>query len=72
MESSESSDNVTGDAGAGDRSYLEDASSDYSESPKCSKGGLGVRLHLHRRGKSNPCSSYHYPWSVGKGGSEEE
>jgi hypothetical protein len=34
MESSESSDDATGDAGAGDRSYSKEASSEYSKSPK--------------------------------------
>jgi hypothetical protein len=44
MESSESSDDATGDAGAGDRSYSEETSSEYSDSPKSSEGGLRGRL----------------------------
>jgi hypothetical protein len=46
MESSESTDDATGDVGAGDRPYLEEASSEYSESPKSSEGGLGGALAL--------------------------
>jgi hypothetical protein len=46
MEMSESSDESTGDAGAGDRSYSEETSSEYSESPKSSMGGLGGRLRF--------------------------
>jgi hypothetical protein len=41
MESSESSEDAMGDAGAGERSYSEETSSEYSESPKSSEGGLG-------------------------------
>ena len=41
MESFESSDDATGDAGAGERSYSEETSSEYSESPKSSEGGIG-------------------------------
>jgi hypothetical protein len=40
MESSESSDDATGDTGAGERSYSEETSSKYSEYPKSSEGGL--------------------------------
>jgi hypothetical protein len=46
MESSESSNDAMGDAGAGDRSYSEEASSEYSKSPKSSEGGLGGALAL--------------------------
>jgi hypothetical protein len=46
MESSESSDDATGEVGAGDRSYSEEASSKYSESLKSSEGGLGACLRL--------------------------
>jgi hypothetical protein len=43
MESSESLDNTTRDARAGERSYSEEKSSfEYSESPKSSDGGLGA------------------------------
>jgi hypothetical protein len=56
MESSKSSDDAIGEAGAGDRSYSEEASSEYSELPKSSEGGLGARLRLPsvRRGKPLP------------------
>ena len=56
MESSESSDDATFDAGAGDRSYSEEASSEYSESPKSSEGVLGghLRLSSARRGQPLP------------------
>jgi hypothetical protein len=46
MESSESLDDAVGEAGAGDRSYSEEASSEYSKSLKSSEGGLGARLRL--------------------------
>jgi hypothetical protein len=46
MESSESSDDATGEEGAGDRSYSEEASSEYYESPKSSEGRLGGALAL--------------------------
>jgi hypothetical protein len=54
MESSESSDDATGDAGAGDRSYSEEASSEYSGSPKSSEGGLGGRLRLPSARQGHP------------------
>jgi hypothetical protein len=56
MESSESSDDAGGEVGAGERSDSEDASSEYSESPKSSEGGLGARLRLlsARRGQPRP------------------
>jgi hypothetical protein len=46
MESSESPNDARGEAGAGDRSNLEEASSEYSESSKSSEGGLRARLRL--------------------------
>jgi hypothetical protein len=46
MESSESSNDAMGGAGAGDRSYSEEAFFEHSESPKSSEGGLGGRLRL--------------------------
>jgi hypothetical protein len=55
MESSESSDDATGDAGAGDRSYSEEASSEYSESPKSSEGGLGGACACRQRGEASLC-----------------
>jgi hypothetical protein len=56
MESSESSDDAGGEAEADDRSDSEEPSSEYSESPKSSEGGLGARLRLPpaRRGKPLP------------------
>ena len=46
-ESSESSDDVEGETGAGDPSdSLENSSSEYSESPKSPDGGVGSRLRL--------------------------
>jgi hypothetical protein len=44
MESYESSDDATGEAGVGDQSYSEEASSEYSDSTKSSEGGLGALL----------------------------
>jgi hypothetical protein len=41
MESSKSSDDATRDTGVGERSYSEETSSEYSESPKSFEGGLG-------------------------------
>jgi hypothetical protein len=72
MESFESSDDAMGDAGAGDRSYSEDASYEYSESPKSFEGGLGGACACHRRGEASPCPSRSYPWLCGKWISEEE
>jgi hypothetical protein len=56
MEWSESSDDATREAGVGDRSYSEEASSEYSESPKTSEGGHGACLCLAsaRRGQLLP------------------
>jgi hypothetical protein len=46
-ESSESSDDVEGEARASDPSNSEEtSSSEYSESPKSSEGGLGSHFHL--------------------------
>jgi hypothetical protein len=46
-ESSESSDDAGGETGAGDPSDSEEnSSSEYSESPKSSDGGVGSRLRL--------------------------
>jgi hypothetical protein len=45
--SSESSDDAGGETGAGDPSDSEEnSSSEYSESPKSSDGGVGSRLRL--------------------------
>jgi hypothetical protein len=47
MESFESSDDATGDAGAGEPLYSEEnSSSENSESPKSSNGGLGGCLRF--------------------------
>jgi hypothetical protein len=56
MESSDSSNDAMGDAGAGDLSYSEDASSEYSESPKSFEGRLEGRLRFPsaRRGQLLP------------------
>jgi hypothetical protein len=56
MEISESSDDTTRDAGAGDRSYSEEASSEYSESPKSSEGGLGGCLCFVRMVGPSPAT----------------
>jgi hypothetical protein len=53
-ESSESSNDAEGEAGAGDRSDSEEASSEYSESLKSSKGGLGARLRLPPAWRGKP------------------
>jgi hypothetical protein len=46
-ESSEPSDDTEGEAGAGEPSNSEEnSSSEYSESPKSSEGGVGSRLRL--------------------------
>jgi hypothetical protein len=56
MESSESSDNATRDAGEGERSYSkENSSSEYSESPKSSKGGFGGACTSRRPGGAPSC-----------------
>jgi hypothetical protein len=54
MESSESSDDATRDARAGDRSYSEETSSEYSESLKSSEGGLGGRLRFQSAWRGHP------------------
>jgi hypothetical protein len=72
MESSESSDDPTGDAGVGDRSYSEEASSEYSESPKSSKGGLGGRLSLPSMRRGQPLPLLPYPWSCESGEVEKK
>jgi hypothetical protein len=46
MESFEFSDDAVGEAGAGERPDSEETSSECSESPKSSEGGLGARLRL--------------------------
>jgi hypothetical protein len=66
MESSESSDDATGDAGAGHRSYLEEASSDYSESPKSSEGGLGGHLRFPLAWRDHPLPLLPLPMIVQK------
>jgi hypothetical protein len=55
MESSESLDDATGDAGAGDLSYSEETSSEYSESPKSSEGGLKDACACRQRGEAILC-----------------
>jgi hypothetical protein len=72
MESSESSDDVGGEARASDRSDLEEASSEYSESLKSSEGGLEARLRFPPARRGKPLPLLPCPSSVGKGGSEEE
>jgi hypothetical protein len=64
MESSESSDDTRGEAGAGERSDSEEASFEYSESPKSSEGGLGARLCLPsvRRGQPLPLLPLPHGW----------
>jgi hypothetical protein len=64
MESSESSDDAGGEARAGERSDSKEASSEYSESPKSSEGGLGARLRLPlaRRGQPRPLPASTHGW----------
>jgi hypothetical protein len=60
---------TTGYAGAGDRSYSEEASSEYSESPKSSEGGLGGRLRLPSACRGQPLPLLPLPmvwWKVRK------
>jgi hypothetical protein len=66
MESSESSDDTTGDAGTGDRSYSEEASFEYSKSPKSFEGGLGGRLHLPSARRGQPLPFLPLPMAVRK------
>jgi hypothetical protein len=63
MELSESSDDATGDAGACEQSYSEETSSEYSESPKSSEGGLGGACASSQHGGalSFPSCSGHGP-----------
>jgi hypothetical protein len=66
MESSELSNNATGDAGAGDQSYSEETSSEYYESPKSSEGGLGGRLRLPSVWRGHPLPLLPLPMVVHK------
>jgi hypothetical protein len=74
MESSKSSDDAGGEAGAGERSDSEEASSEYFESPKSSEGGgdSGHTCVCRQRGEANHDPSCLYPWLVGEVESEEE
>jgi hypothetical protein len=64
MESTESSDDAGGEARAGERSDSEDTSSEYSESPKSSEGGLGARLRLLSPRRGQPRSLLPLPMVV--------
>jgi hypothetical protein len=66
MESSESSDDATGDAGAGERSYSEETSSEYSESPKSFEEDLGGACTSHQLGGALSCLSSLWPWLTRK------
>jgi hypothetical protein len=72
MESSESSDDAGGEVEAGERLDSEEASSEYSKSPKSSEGDSGHVCACRQRGEANHDSSYLYPWLVGERESEEE
>jgi hypothetical protein len=54
------------DTGASDRSYSKETSSEYSESPKSSEGGLGGRLRLLSARRGHPLPLLPLPMVVKK------